>query len=117
MRLHCAEVLSSAARSRPQHEPGGLSGREAKPPPQQVRALVIDVRVEGFFVERFDERGELVGATQHDTMDEAMAYAYSEYELADWKACPEDANPLQYIRECSDGYRDLTPVTDAYSKH
>jgi hypothetical protein len=58
--------------------------------------------VEGFFVERFDDRGVLLGATQHDTMDAAMAYAYSEYELADWKACPEGVDPVQYIREHSD---------------
>lgn len=49
MRLHCAEVRSP-----------------------DVKGLFIDVRVEGFFLERFNDRGELVGTTEHETMDEAM---------------------------------------------
>jgi hypothetical protein len=102
MRLHCAEVLSLAPTSRPGSEPGDLSDIRTGRPLPQVKALFIDVRVEGFFVERFNDRGELLGATQHDTMDEAMAYAYSEYEIADWKACPEGIDPVRYIREHSD---------------
>jgi hypothetical protein len=27
-------------------------------------------------------------------MDEAMWQAYSEYELADWRSCPEDVDPV-----------------------
>lgn len=102
MRLHCAEVLSLAPTSRAQSEPGDLSDVGTGRPLPQVKALFIDVRVEGFFVERFNDRGELLGATQHDTMDEAMAYAYSGYEIADWKACPEGVDPVRYIREHSD---------------
>ena len=79
MRLHCAEVSS----------PG-------------VKALFIDVRVEGFFLERFNDRGELVGTTQHDTMDEAMWQADSEYEIAEWRSCPEDVDPVEFIRAASD---------------
>jgi len=51
------------------------------------------VRVEGFFLERFNGRGELVGTTQHETMDEAMWQASSEYEIADWRSYP-----VAYIR-------------------
>jgi hypothetical protein len=75
MRLHCAEVASP-----------------------DVKALFIDVRVEGFFLERFNDRGELVGTTQHETMDEAMWQADSEYEIAEWRSCPEDVDPVEYIR-------------------
>jgi hypothetical protein len=63
-----------------------------------VKALFIDVRVDGFFLERFTERGELVGVTQHETMDEAMWQAYSEYVLSDWRSCPDDVDPAQYLR-------------------
>jgi hypothetical protein len=67
-----------------------------------VKALFIDVRVEGFFLERFTDRGELVGTTQHETMDEAMWQAYSEYEIPDWRSCPDDVDPVEYIRTHSD---------------
>jgi hypothetical protein len=67
-----------------------------------VKVLFVDERVEGFFLERFNDRGELVGATQHDTMDEAMSQAYSEFAVADWRSCPEDVNPVEYIRTLSD---------------
>jgi hypothetical protein len=60
------------------------------------------VRVEGFFLERFNDRGELVDTTLHETMDEAMWQASSEYELADWGSCPEDVDPVAYIRARSD---------------
>jgi hypothetical protein len=46
----------------------------------KVRVLLIAERVDGIFLERFTERGELVGATQHETLDEAMHQAYSEYD-------------------------------------
>jgi hypothetical protein len=58
--------------------------------------------VEGFFLKRLTDRGELVGTTQHDTMDEAMRQAYSEYVLSDWRSCPDDGDPLEYIRTQSD---------------
>jgi hypothetical protein len=59
--------------------------------------------VDGFFLERLTERGELVDATQHETLDEAMRQAYSEYDtISDWRFCPDDADPLQYIRAQSD---------------
>jgi hypothetical protein len=67
-----------------------------------VKALFIDVRVGGFFLERFNDRGELVGTTQHETMDEAMWQANSEYEIPDWRSCPEDVDPVEYIRAHSD---------------
>jgi hypothetical protein len=64
--------------------------------------LVIDARVDGFFLERFTDRGELVGETRHDTADEAEWQAYSEYVLSDWRSCPDDVDPLEYIRGRSD---------------
>jgi hypothetical protein len=55
--------------------------------------------VNGFFLERFTDHGQLVGETQHDTLDEAMWQAYSEYDaISDWRFCPDDADPLEYIR-------------------
>ena len=63
-----------------------------------VKALLIDERVEGFFRERFNDRGERVGTTQHDTLDEAMWQANSEYLVSDWRLCPEDVDPVQYLR-------------------
>jgi hypothetical protein len=103
MRLHCAEVSSLAPTPKRQSESGELSdvetGRRLLP---DVKALFIDVRVEGFFLERFNDRGELVGTTQHETMDEAMWQAHSEYEIPDWRSCPEDVDPVEYIRAHSD---------------
>ena len=99
MRLHCAEVLSLAPtpKARPEsQQPSDVgTGRRL---PTEVKALFIDVRVEGFFLERFNDRGVVVAATQHETMDEAMWQAYSEYVLSDWTSCPEDVDPVQYIR-------------------
>jgi hypothetical protein len=58
-----------------------------------VKFLRITTRVEGFFLQRFDERGEGLGELQFDTMDEAMWFAYSEYgAISDWRDCPDDAN-------------------------
>jgi hypothetical protein len=103
MRLHCAEVLSLAPTPRAQSESGDLSDVETgRPLLPEVKAVFIDVRVDGFFLERFNDRGELVGTTQHETMDEAMWQAYSEYVLSDWTSCPEDVNPVEYIRAQSD---------------
>jgi hypothetical protein len=96
MRLHCAEVSSLAPTPRGQSESGDHVGTGRRLP--DVRALFIDVRVEGFFLERFNDRGELVDTTQHETMDEAMWQASSEYDLADWRSCPEDVDPVAYIR-------------------
>ena len=103
MRLHCAEISSLAPTPRRQSESGDLSdfGTD-RGPPADVKVLFIEVRVEGFFLERFNGRGELVGTTQHETMDEAMWQAYSEYEIADWRSCPEDVDPVEYIRAHSD---------------
>jgi hypothetical protein len=94
----CAEVLSIAP------PPNGLSGfgslagagRGQRPP--GVKVLLIVERVEGFFLERLTDRGELVGQTQHDTLDEALRQAYSEYVLSEWRLCPDDADPLEYIQ-------------------
>jgi hypothetical protein len=85
---HCAEVRSLASTAT-----GGPLPRAA--------VLLIHERVEGFFLERLTDRGESVGTTQHDTMDEAMWLAYSEYVLSDWTSCPDDADPLEYIRSQS----------------
>ncbi|MFZ0975178.1 MAG: hypothetical protein WAN22_23325 [Solirubrobacteraceae bacterium] len=78
---YCAEVLS---------------------PSGQVKVVLIDIRVDGFFLERFTDSGELVGETQYDTLDEAMWQAYSDYALSDWSFCPDGVDPLDYIRAQSD---------------
>jgi hypothetical protein len=67
--------------------------------PHAVKVLLVRERLEGFFLERLDEDGGVLGATQYETMDDAMREAYSEYgALSDWAFCPEDVNPVQYLR-------------------
>jgi len=108
MRMHCAEVLSIAVTPKDRPEsPKPFDVGTGQPRLPDVKVLFIDERVEGFFLERFNDRSELMGTTQHDTMDEAMWQAYSEYEIADWKACPEDVDPVEYLR----AYRDRDSQT------
>jgi hypothetical protein len=102
MRTSCAEVLSLAPITRAKSDFGDRSAVGTARPLPQVKVLFIDARVDGFFLERFTDRGELVGETQHDTMDEAMWQAYSEYVLSDWRSCPDDVDPLEYIQAQSD---------------
>jgi hypothetical protein len=97
----CAEVRSLAPTLGAGSESGGLSDVGTGRLPQ-VKVLLIAERVDGFFLQRFTDRGELVGDTQHDTLDEAMWEAYSEYVLSDWSCCPDDVDPLEYIRAQSD---------------
>jgi hypothetical protein len=74
--IYCAEVLSPD-------------------PDRDVKILLISQKPDGFFLERFNDRRELVGTTRHDEMDEAMRQAYSEYgAVSDWRLCPDDADPL-----------------------
>lgn len=96
-RTYCSEVLSLAAAPRAQSEHPSQSKVETDSP--QVKVLLIVERVDGFFLQRLTDRGEHVGDTQHDTLDEAMSYAYSEYDaISDWRFCPDDADPLLYIQ-------------------
>lgn len=75
MTARCSEVLSPP------------------PAPPGVKFLRIVERVDGFFLQRFDERGESLGDSQFETMDEAMTFVYSEYrEISDWRPCPDDAD-------------------------
>ncbi|HTP19522.1 MAG TPA: hypothetical protein VMJ65_07955 [Solirubrobacteraceae bacterium] len=102
MSIYCAEVLAEA----PDRKAPGESGspRAAAPPDHtlDVKVLLIGQRPDGFFLERFTPGGEPVGTTRHDEMDEAMREAYSEYgQVSDWRLCPDDADPLEYIRERS----------------
>jgi hypothetical protein len=99
-RTHCAEVLSTASSPRAGLDDfGGRSGVGVGPVAPQVRVLLIAERVDGFFLERLTEGGDVVGATRHDTMDEAMDQAYSEYAaISDWRLCPDDVDPLEYLR-------------------
>jgi hypothetical protein len=69
---HCSEVLSPSA---------DLPG---------VTFLRIVERVEGFILQRFDERGDSLGDLQFETLDEAMRHVYSESELAVLAACIEE---------------------------
>jgi hypothetical protein len=75
MSAHCSEVLSPSA---------DLPG---------VRFLRIVERVQGFILQRFDERGDSMGDLQFETLDEAMRHVYSEYkEVSDWRSCSDDAS-------------------------
>jgi hypothetical protein len=96
-RTHCAEVLSLAPTATAKSDAADPHDDGAGQPPQ-VKVLLIEERVDGFFLERLTERGDPVGTTQHETMDEAMWQAYSEYVLSDWRSCPDDVDPLQYIK-------------------
>jgi hypothetical protein len=98
----CAEVRSLAPTPRARSESGDLSDVGTGRRPAQVKVLLIVERVDGFFLQRFTDRGELVADTQHDTLDEAMWEAYSEYVLSDWSFCPDGVDPLEYIRAQSD---------------
>ena len=98
----CAEVLSLAPTAWTQSESGGAPEVGTCLPVPEAKVLLIHERVEGFFLERLTDRGEPVGTTQHDTMDEATWQAYSEYVLSDWTSCPDDTDPLEYIRSESD---------------
>jgi hypothetical protein len=103
IRTYCSEVLSLAQTLRARSESGDLSDVETDRPLPQVKVLLIAQRVDGFFLERFTDRGELVGDTQHETLDEAMRQAYSEHDaISDWRLCPDDADPLEYIQAQSD---------------
>jgi hypothetical protein len=101
--IYCSEVLSPAPNSTAQSESEALSDVGTGPRQPQVKVLLIIERVQGFFLQRLTDRGEHVGDTQHDTLDEAMSYAYSEYDaISDWRFCPEDIDPLEYIQGQSD---------------
>ena len=64
-----------------------------------VQVLLISQRPDGFFLQRWNERGEFVGQTRHDEMDDAMREAYADYgRLSGWRLCPDGADPLEYIR-------------------
>ena len=68
MSIYCAEVLSPS-------------------PDRDVKILLISQQPDGFFLERFNDRRELVGSTRHDEMDDAMREAYSEYgAVSDWSS-------------------------------
>jgi hypothetical protein len=95
----CAEVLSAAPDRRAQHESGRLPAIARRQPIPDVKVLLISQRADGFFLERFNERGTFVGTTRRDEMDDAMREAYSEYgQISEWRFCPDDADPLEYIR-------------------
>ena len=99
MSTYCAEVLSLAPDDGPQHESGPLPAAAKPQPTADVKVLLIVQRPDGFFLERFNERGELVGESQHDEMDDAMREAYSQCgPISDWRLCPDGVDPLEYIR-------------------
>jgi hypothetical protein len=98
-RTYCAEVLSPTRTPTAGSEPGDRSHAETDRGLPQVKVLLIAQRVEGFFLERFTDRGDLAAETQHETLDEAMWQAYSEYDaISDWRLCPDDADPLEYMQ-------------------
>jgi hypothetical protein len=96
---YCSEVLSPAPSLPDQADDGErLSDIEAARPLPTVRFLLIIERVDGFFLERFTDRGELVDDAQYKTLDEAMRQVYSDYTISDWRLCPDGVDPLRYIR-------------------
>ncbi len=102
-RTYCAEVLSLTPSPKVPSESGDLPDVGTARALPQVKVLLIVQRVDGFFLERFTDRGELVAETQHETLDEAMWQAYSEYDaISDWRLCPDDVDPLEYIQADSD---------------
>ena len=98
-RTYCSEVSSLAPTPRAQSESDDLSDVRTDRTPPQVKVLLITERVDGFVLQRLTDRCEHVGDTQHDTLDEAMSYAYAEYDaISDWRFCPDDVDPLEYIQ-------------------
>ena len=98
MSAYCAQVLSPAPSGVAQRESERRSGVGARGAPPWVRMLLITEKPDGFFLRRFTEDGDLAHDTQHDTLDDAMYQAYSEYEsLSDWRFCPDDVDPLDYL--------------------
>lgn len=74
-------------------------GAAATDPPG-IKLLRITTRVEGFFLQRFDQRGESLGELQFDTMDDAMWFADSQYPgLSDWQDCPDESSPPSWHHE------------------
>jgi hypothetical protein len=97
--MYCAEVLSLAPTPHAQSQDPNRSEVATDPPRPQVKILLILEKVEGFFLQRLTDRGQHVGNTQHDTLDEAMSYAYSEYgAISGWRFCPDDVDPLVHIQ-------------------
>jgi hypothetical protein len=102
MSVYCAEVLSSGSDSRAREsDPGvGVAGTGSMP---EVKLLLIRETPEGFFLERRTESGEAAGDTQYETLDDAVRFAHSEYDpISDWRFCPDDVDPLEFIRARSD---------------
>lgn len=98
MSTYCAEVLSPAPDRTGQHESGRLPVGRHDPGPD-VKVLLISQKADGFFLERLNERGEVVDTTRHDEMDDAMREAYSQYDpISEWRLCPDDADPVEYLR-------------------
>jgi hypothetical protein len=98
MSTYCAEVLSPGLGSKAANDSGlspATAGSRARP---GVKVLLIRERAEGFVLSRLTDGGESAGDTQYDTLDEAMSQAYGEYDLSGWKFCPDDVDPLEYIR-------------------
>lgn len=100
MSTYCAKVLSLASDPGEPDESGRLPAVVQPEPRPDVKVLLISQRPDGFFLERFDQRGEFVGDTRHDEMDDAMREAYSQYgPISDWRLCPDGVDPLEYLRE------------------
>jgi hypothetical protein len=97
--IYCSKVLSPTPNPRAQAESGDATDVGSGQSLPQVKILLITERVDGFFLERFTDRGELVGDSQYETLDEAMREARSEYDaISVWRFCPDDADPLEYIQ-------------------
>ena len=100
--IYCSAVLSPAPKPTAQAESGDPSDVGTGRPLPRSKVLLITERVAGFVLQRLTDRGEHVGDTQHDTLDEAMSYAFSEYTISKWRSCPDDVDPLAYLQAQSD---------------
>ena len=98
MSPYCAKVLSpSPARvtRRESDRKSDVGGGGTAP---SVKMLLITEKPDGFLLRRFTEDGNTADDTLHETLDDAMRQAYSEYEsLSDWRFCPDDVDPLDYL--------------------
>ena len=53
----------------------------------------------------------------HDTLDEAMSYAYSQYDaISDWRFCPDDADPLEISPGAIRSLIDIPPIATPREK-
>ncbi len=69
------------------------------------RVLVLSTRPDGIFLDRFDELGEEVGDTWHESIEDAKAQAFAEYgeTIGGWTPVPdEETDPVTFALRLED---------------